>query len=113
MTRLQAGVVRYASVAREIAHVLGVTPEPEVRFGQWRITITFRRLGASRWPEAQQMDYAFRVADEARSAMAADRRGAVRSRAKRAIVVIYEDASSVRGCAVVARWECVIPAVAE
>ena len=113
MGRLQAGVVRYASVAREIAHVLGVTPKPEIRFGQWRITITFRRLGASRWPEAQQMDFALRVADEARSAMAANRRGAVRSRAKHAIVVTYEDVSNARGCAVVARWECVIPAVAE
>jgi len=110
VARLHAGLIRYASVAREIARVLGATPEPEIRIGQWRIMITFRRLGASRWPEARQMDYALRVAAAAREAMSSDKRSAVRSRAKRAIVVIYEDASNVRGCAVVGRWECVIPA---
>lgn len=110
MTRLQAGVIRFASVAREIGRVLGVTPEPEIHIGQWRLTITFRRLGASRWPEARQMDYALRVAEVARATLGAHKRSAVRGRATRAIVVAYEDAANVRGCAVLARWECVIPA---
>ena len=113
MARLQAGVIRYASVAREIGRALGVTPEPEIRIGQWRLTITFRRLGASRWPEAQQMDFAFRAAELARATLAAHKRSAVRGRAARAIVVAYEDAANVRGCAVTARWECAIPAAGE
>jgi hypothetical protein len=112
MARLQAGVIRYASVTREIARVLGVAPEPEIRIAQWRMTITFRRLGASRWPEAEQMNFALRVADAARAVLGAHKRSEVRGRATRAIVVAYEDAANVRGCAVVARWECVIPAAA-
>lgn len=112
MSRLQIGVVRYASVAAAIAHALGVEPAPDCRIGHGRITLTFRRLGASRWSEAQQIDYALRAADVARRVLSADSRRAVRQRAARAIVVVYEDATLVRGCAVVARWECVVPTAA-
>ncbi|PYP66526.1 MAG: hypothetical protein DMD26_07500 [Gemmatimonadetes bacterium] len=110
MSRLQVGVVRYASLARAIAQALGIEPAPDCRIGQGRITITFRRVGASRWPEARQIDQALRVAAIARTVIAADPRRAVRQRATRAIVVVYEDATLVRGCAVTSRWECVIPA---
>jgi hypothetical protein len=41
--------------------------------------------------------------------LANDKRRAVRRRADRAIVVVYEDMTLVRGCEVVGRWECVVP----
>ena len=110
MARIQIGVVRYASIANEIAAVLGIEPAPECRIGRGRITLTFRRLGATRWAEAQQVEYALHVAEIARKVLSADSRRSVRVRAgTRAIVVIYEDAALVRGCSVVARWECVVP----
>jgi hypothetical protein len=109
MSRLQVGIVRYASVAGDIARALGREPAPECRVGQWRITLTFRGLGATRWPEARQIEDALHVVAVARSVLAEDRRRGVRLRAARAIVVIYEDSTLVRGCAVAARWECVVP----
>ena len=48
-----------------------------------------------------------------RELLAADPRRSVRQRATRAIEVVYEDASLVRGCAVAGRWECVVPAKVE
>jgi hypothetical protein len=110
MSRLQVGVVRYASVAIAIAQALGVEPPPYCQIGQGRITLKFRRLGASRWSENEQIEHALWAAATARGVLANDHRGAVRERATRAIVVVYEDATLVRGCAVVARWECVVPA---
>jgi len=109
MSPLQGGIVRYASVATAIAHAVG-EPAPDCRIGQGRITLTFRRLGATRWAEAEQIEHALRVAAAARVVLADDRRRAVRHRAARAIVVVYEDVALVRGCAVTARWECVVPA---
>jgi hypothetical protein len=109
MSRLQVGIVRYASVGTKIAAALGVEP-PDCRIGQARVTLTFRRLGASRWPEGRQIDHALRAVEAARTVLASDARRPVRDRAARAIEVVYEDASLVRGCAVVARWECVVPA---
>jgi hypothetical protein len=110
MSRLQVGVARYGSVAQAIGRALGVEAAPQCQIGQGRITLTFRRLGASRWSEHQQIEHALRVAATARAVLADDPRRAVRERATRAIVVVYEDATLVRGCAVVARWECVVPA---
>ncbi|HEY7236139.1 MAG TPA: hypothetical protein VH539_18415 [Gemmatimonadaceae bacterium] len=110
MSRLRVGIVRYASLATAIERALGTTPAPECRIGQGRITITFRRLGATHWPESRQIDYALRVAATAREILANDARRSVRQRTSRAIQVVYEDASLVKGCAVVARWECVVPA---
>src|SRR3954471_5429678 len=103
MTRLQIGVVRYASVGAAIARALGVQPPPDCRVGHGRITLTFRKLGASRWPEAQQIAHALRVAEAARAVFADDSRGAVRRQSRKAIVVTYEDASLVRGCVVESR----------
>ena len=110
MARLQAGIIRYGSLARAISNALDVDPDPDIRVGHLRLTITFRKLGATRWPEARQIEYALRAAEITRSVMAADKRRGVRYRSARAIVVVFEDASLVRGCAVVARWECVVPA---
>ena len=109
MTRLRVGVVRYASLASAIEEALGAERPPECRIGQGRITITFKRLGATRWPETRQIEHALRVASVTHEILAADSRRSVRQRATRAIEVVYEDASLVRGCAVVARWECVVP----
>ncbi len=110
MKRLRVGVVRYASVANQIASVLGVQPAPEVILGA-RTRVIFRSIGASRWPEPQQVDYALEVAGIARHAMAADNRRAVRKRADTsAIVVILEDATLRRGCSITARCECIVPA---
>lgn len=101
-------MVRYASAARAIGDALGVQPAPECRIGQGRVTLTFRRLGGTRWSEDQRIDHAHQAAAIARSVLADDPRRAVRRRATRAVVVIYEDAALVRGCEIIARWECVI-----
>lgn len=81
--------------------------------GYARVTLTFRRLGASRWSENQRIEHALRAAATARAVLADDSRRVVCERATRAIVVVYEDATLARGCAVVARWECVVPAPAQ
>ncbi len=110
MNRLKMGVIRYASVANAIGRALGIEPAPDCHIGQGRITLTLRQLGASRWSEAQQSEYALRIAETARNIIAADSRRKVRRRLDRAIVVVYEDSSLVQGCAVVSKWECVVPA---
>lgn len=109
MSTLQVGIVRYLSAAKTIGNALGIDPPPYVRIGHGRITITFRSLGASRWPENQQVALALRAAEAARAVLATGSQRALRRRSARAIVVVYEDSSLVRGCAVVARWECVVP----
>lgn len=106
---LRVGVVRLASVANEIAAALGVDPAPDVVISR-RINITFRSIGASRWPEQQQVDYALQVAQVARRILTGDNRRRVRRRvAESAIVVAFEDATIKRGCSIVGRWEAVIP----
>ena len=110
MPRLKVGIVRYLSVAKAISEALGIEPSPDVAIGQARITLTFRRLGASRWSESEQTELALKAAAVARNILSSGSRRLVRRRAARAIVVVYEDAKLVRGCAVVSRWECVVPA---
>jgi hypothetical protein len=113
MSRLRVGVIRYASVANQIAASLGVDPSPEVTLGA-RIKILFRSIGASRWPESQQVEFALQVADVARRVLSTDARRGVRKRASSsAIVVSFEDATLLRGCAVVSRWEAVVPATGD
>lgn len=107
--RLNFGIIRYASVADAISDALGIARPPEIEIGHGRTTLTFRSQGASRWPEEQQMEAALRAAAIAREVMARDSRRAVRQRASRAIVIVYEDTSLQRGCEVVSRWECVVP----
>jgi len=109
MSRLQIGIVRYLSVAKTIGKALGIEPPPYIRIGHGRITIVFRSLGASRWPENQQVELALRAAETARGVLAKGSQRGVRRRTARAIVVVYEDSSLVHGCAVVGRWECVVP----
>lgn len=110
MNRLRVGIIRYAAVAEAIARELTLDTMPDCRIGQGRVYITFRSIGASRWSEERQVDHALKAAAIARAVFASDRRTTVRRRVQRAIVVVYEDASSVRGCSVTAKWECVIPA---
>lgn len=110
VSRLRIGIVRYAAVAEAIAGELAVDAVPDCRIGQGRVYITFRSIGASRWPEERQVEHALKAAAIARAVFSADRRTVVRRRLRRAIVVVYEDATLVRGCSVTARWECVIPA---
>ena len=110
MSRLRIGIVRYASVANNIAAALAVDRAPEVLIGA-RTKIIFRSLGAARWSEEQQISYALQVAAVARRAIAADSRRSVYKRAENsAMVVIFEDATLKRGCSIVSRWECVVPA---
>ena len=107
--RLRVGVVRYASVANEIAAALGVQPPPEVVVGR-RIRIVFRSIGAARWPEDRQVDYALHVAEIARGILAEDARRHIRRRiGGSAIVIVFEDATLRRGCSIVSRWEAVVP----
>ena len=110
MSRLKVGVVRHADVAHAIGRSLGISPEPDCRIGHGRITVTFRRLGAARWSEEQQIAFALRAAVSARDVLRNDRHQSIRERATRAIVVVLEDVTLVQGCAVHARWECVVPA---
>lgn len=109
MSRLRIGVARYLSVANQIAGALGLDPPPEVVLGR-RITLIFRSLGASRWTEAQQLDFALQVAAVSRTVLAGEARRTIRQPANTsAIVIILEDAILRSGCSVTARWECVVP----
>jgi hypothetical protein len=107
--RLRLGIIRYSSVAQDIARELTLETPPDCRIGHGRVYLTFRSIGASRWPEERQIRHALQAAQVAREIFAGDKRRSVRQRAQRAIVVVYEDASLVRGCSVTARWECVVP----
>jgi len=108
MKRIQFGVVRYSGVGAAIARAVGGSSEPECRIGHGRVTLTFRSLGATHWPEAQQLEHALHAASVARSILADDARGAVRRRAARAIEIVYEDSTLLHGYPVAARWECVV-----
>ena len=103
-------VLSFRSVGDAIARALHVDPPPECRIVNGRTVITFRRLGAARWPETQQMEFALRAAAVARTVLAGDDRRQLRRGATRAIVVAFKDAAVVQGCEVTARWECTVPA---
>ena len=102
-------IFTFRSVGEAIARALHVESVPECRVVHGRVTLSFRRLGAARWPEAQQIELALRVVEAARVVLAGDTRWQLRRGATRAIVVIYEDSSVVQGCAATARWECAVP----
>ena len=102
-------IFTFRSVGEAIARALHVESVPECRVVHGRVTLCFRRLGAARWPEAQQIELALRAVEAARVVLAGDSRWQLRRGATRAIVVVYEDATIVRGCAVTARWECAVP----
>jgi len=109
MKRIRVGIVRYASVAPIIGQALGMNTAPDIRVGRGRITLVFRQMGASLWDQQKKLEYALHVAQAARSVLAADSRRLVRRRARRAIVVIFEDVVLDRGYDVASRWECVVP----
>ena len=71
---------------------------------------TFRRIGAARWPEVQQMEFALRAAAVARAVLADDERRQLRRGATRAITIAFKDSAVLEGCEVTARWECTVPA---
>ena len=100
---------RSAEFAKELALALGLSNIPVCRIGRGRVTVTFRQQGASRWTEEQKIDYAAQVADAARDVLESSSKRTIRRRAKRAVVVVYEDAMLVHGYDSTARWEIVIP----
>ena len=103
-------VFNFRSVGDAIARALRVEPSPDCRIVNGRTVITFRRLGAARWPETEQVEFALRAAAVARAVMADDRRGKLRKGATRAIVIVFKDSAAVQGCEVTLRWECTVPA---
>ena len=109
MTPSPFEIFTFRSVGEAVARALRIDPPPECRVTNGRIILTFRRLGAARWGEAEQMTLALRAADAARPVLAGDSRRQLRGGATRAIVVVFEDVAVVQGCAVTARWECVVP----
>src|SRR5690348_13796530 len=102
-------VFTFRSVGDAIGRALRVDPPPDCRILHGRTVLTFRRLGAARWPEAQQMEFALRAATAARAVLADDSRRQIRKGAARAIVVAFKDSAVVQGCEVTARWECTVP----
>jgi hypothetical protein len=102
-------VFRFRSAARMIAQTLGVDPAPDCVVKNGRTTLTFRKLGGSRWAESDQMAFALRAAEVARRVFLDDDRRQLRAAAARAVEVAFEDAAVVQGCAVSARWECTVP----
>jgi hypothetical protein len=101
---------RYRKAAKAIAERFDTNPPPECRIGRGRITLRFRQTGDASWPEPERIDYAFRVASFVRGILAEDTRRALRRRASRAVVVIYEDMMIASGCDIDIRWACVVPA---
>jgi hypothetical protein len=102
-------VFTFRSVGEAVARALDVEPAPECRVVHGRVTLTFRRLGAARWPEPQQMELALRAVAAARVVLAGDSRWQLRRGATKAVVVVFEDSTVVQGCAVTARWESAVP----
>ena len=109
MAEFKFEVFRFRSTAATIARALGVEPPPECRIQNGRTYLTFRRIGATRWAQAQQMDLVRRAVAVTRAVLADDDRRQLRKSAAKAIVVAYEDSSLVDGCAVTERWECTVP----
>ncbi|HEY8165524.1 MAG TPA: hypothetical protein VIF83_08225 [Gemmatimonadaceae bacterium] len=111
MRGFQAGTVRFRSVADAVAKAILTDAALDCRLVHGRINLMLRQLGGTRWPEAHQVEYALQVARVVRAVLAAESKRSLRKRANRAIVIIYEDAFLSAGCDIVARWECVVPAI--
>ena len=109
MAKLRLGIVRYASVANAIAQQLQLTTVPQCTIGAGRISITFRNIGASGWADEARLQHAVGAAAIARSHLSTDSRADVRARSTRAIVVAYDEATTVAGIAVTHRSEYVVP----
>ena len=102
-------VFTFRSVGDAIARALRVDPSPDCRVLHGRTILTFRRLGAARWPEAQQMDLVRRAVAVTRAVLADDERRQLRQSAPKAIVVAFEDSALVDRWPVTTRWECTVP----
>ena len=109
MNPLDLELFNFRSVGDAVARELRVDPSPDCRIDNGRTWITFRRLGATRWPEAEQMEFALRAAAVTRAVLADHARDKLRKKATRAIVVVFKDSVAVQGCEVTARWECTVP----
>ena len=109
MTPSPFEVFRFRSVGDAVARALNVESSPECRVTNGRTTLTFRQIGASRWPEAEQMRFALQVASVARTVLAEDSRSKLRRGATRAITVAFRDTTVIEGREVMARWECTVP----
>jgi hypothetical protein len=109
MAQFNFEVFRFRSTAEAIARALRIEPPPECRIQNGRTYLTFRRLGAARWPEAQQLDLVRRAVAVTRAVLADDERRQLRKSAPKAIVVAFEDATLVDGWPVTTRWECTVP----
>lgn len=109
MAQFNFEVFRFRSTAATIARALNLEPPPECRIQNGRTYLTFRRLGATRWPQAEQMDLVRRAVAVTRAVLADDERRQLRKSAPKAIVVAFEDSTLVEGCAVTERWECTVP----
>lgn len=103
----------HRKAARELADQFGTSPPPECRIGRGRITLKFRQTGAATWPETERMNHAFGVASRVRELLALSQRRALRRRASRAVVVIYQDFIIANGCDIDIRWACVVPVSAD
>jgi len=112
MAQFNFEVFRFRSTAATISRGLGSEPPPECRIQNGRTYLTFRRLGAARWPEAQQMDLVRRAVAVTRAVLADDERRQLRKSAPKAIVVAFEDSTLVDGWPVTTRWECTVPGTA-
>ena len=109
MSPLPFEVFSFRSVGDAVARALHVDESPDCRIVNGRTVLTFRRLGAVSWTEAQQMEFALRVAAVARVVLAEHPRAQLRRGATRAIVVALKDATVLNGCDVTRRWECIVP----
>ena len=109
MAQFNFEVFRFRSTAATIARALGIEPPPECHIQNGRTYLTFRRIGAARWPESQQMDLVRRAVAVTRAVLADDDRRQLRKSAPKAIVVAFEDSTLVDGWPVTMRWECTVP----
>ena len=89
MAQFNFEVFRFRSTAATIARALGIEPPPECRIQNGRTYLTFRRLGATRWPESQQMDLVRRAVAVTRAVLADDDRRQLSKSSAKAIVVAY------------------------
>ena len=109
MSPLPFEVFSFRSVGDAVARGLHVEESPDCRIVNGRTVITFRRLGAVQWPEAQQVEFALRAAAVARVVLAEHPRAQLRRGAARAIVIVFKDATVLEGCEITRRWECIVP----
>jgi hypothetical protein len=100
---LDLELFNFRSVGDAVARELRVDPSPDCRLDNGRTWITFRRLGGTRWSEAEQVEFV------TRAVLADHPRDKLRKKATRAIVIVFKDSAAVQGCEVTARWECTVP----